>query len=265
MWFCIVLPIFAGFLVPADLEARLESFWNNLVRGDFVAASEVIQPEAREWFLSEWLLGVSTWESEGIKTRSEDQAVVAIRAVLEDPRMQVPIKVEQKWVRKGEHWFIQMPRDPSSKTVNRALFGSPGEQAVPIGTVRVVPPRLVLHYLNPLQRGTFAVQNGLAIPVEIGSCEFDRGRFRLAPESLLVEAGQSGDLIVEFIGKEEEKGLVDHIDCVLSRGDERRRLKLPVLFNHVSREARAFFGLDDEAVSRLNRRDPPAPLLHPPK
>jgi hypothetical protein len=255
-------------LVAAEAEAELResvaAYWNSLQSHDFYAALQHVEPDSRNRFIQRKREHIRDWRLEGIELVGEDQArvTVSVERYLAATREFLRVRHSQVWLFAEGRWGVRIPQ-VTSADVSRILTGSSRRRAprdLP-ETIQIAPRRIEMPFLNPVQMGSVVIQNGLDTTVRVAEIEFDADRFELVRRVETIEPGQQGRLTLRYQGDEEEKDLTSSLRFRLHLGDESHPVEIPVLYNHVDRTTRVFFGLSDEDVKNLRRGDPLTPKI----
>lgn len=262
--FLLTLNLSAGTDPEADLRASVSAYWEALQKRDLYEALQHVAPDSRNRFIQRKQDRIRDWGVEGIEFVDENRARVSlsVERFLEPTRTFHRVKHAEVWVLDQGRWQVQVPQ-VSSVDVTRMLTGasrtrSPRELPE---TIQIVPRRIEMPFLNPVQMGSVLIRNGLGTAVRVAEVEFDADRFELTRQVETVEPGQEGRLTLRYLGDEEEKDLTSTLRFQLHYGEEAVPVEIPVVYNHVNRTTRIFFGLSDEDVRNLKRGDPLRPRI----
>jgi hypothetical protein len=247
------------------LAERVTSYWKAMAQGRLTEASELVDPAARDRFLNRRTLPVVGWKIDAIRqSRTEARVTLNVKFGSIGGVGLVPGRVEQSWKRIQDDWYLEVPAATPSQ-LNRWLYGSVGPARVRSGTLSAQPSALTLHFLNPVQRGRVTLSNGLGEKVILQSCSASTGSLSVHPGFRELAPGQSAFLTVEVEGKEDEKNRSATIRCLFWGENRTIPVEVPVLFNYISAEEKAFFGLTEEQAQKLRHGDKVEATVHPPR
>ncbi len=256
---------FAGAGTESKLRSSVASYWDSIQQRDLYEALQHVEPDSRNRFMQRKQDRIRSWSIEQVEFPSENEARVflTVERLLEATQTYHAIRHAETWVFDGRRWGIRIPQ-VTSEDVSRMLTGAGrGTRARNLPeTVQIVPTQIQMHFLNPVQIGSARIINGLKTPVRIVDIEFDEERFELIRKTETIDPGGDGRLTLRFKGKEEDKDLTSWLRFRLLTGEVEEAVEIPILYNHVDRTTRAFFGLSDNDIRNLKRGDPLRPRIN---
>jgi len=246
-----------------DLESAVRSFWGALEQGDIEAEVRLVAPASRKSYLGAGYLPIRSWQLKALEPVSSDSYEVVVEAVMLADRGALPVVVRQRWNLTDDGWLLDYPI-VTGRSINEALFGRT-PPAPTESTVSLAPGELVLHFLNPVQKGRFELHNGSREAIRVVSCDDDSEFLQVHFPQRAILPGQSEEVRVEVAGGSDQKELRAAVRCRIVGDSGPTEVGATVLFNHVSAAAKAFFGLSDEAVEHLRRGGSLTPALPSPQ
>lgn len=258
----LTLNLSAGTDPEADLRASVSAYWDALRKRDLYEALQYVESDSRSRFIERKWDRIRNWELERIEFFGEWQAQVflSVERYIHVNLDLHRVSHSEVWVFEEGRWRVRIPHITSAG-INRILTGTNRVRRprdLP-ETIQIVPRRIEMSFLNPVQMGSVLIRNGLGTAVRVAGVEFDADRFELTRQVETVEPGQEGRLTLRYLGDEEEKDLTSTLRFQLHYGEEAVPVEIPVVYNHVNRTTRNFFGLSDEDVRNLKRGDPLRP------
>jgi hypothetical protein len=161
-------------------------------------------------------------------------------------------RIVQIWFYDGTDWWVQIPELPAGG-VSELLYGTGEGRKTLSRELDMVPNVLKMHFLNPVQRGNFYLRNGLEVSVELLRIQIDENRFRVTRSPGMVGPGETAQLTLEYTGEEIEKDLRSEAVLVVDCAGQERIFRREIVYNHLSPEIKAFFGLTEETARGLGR------------
>ncbi|UCF39049.1 MAG: hypothetical protein JSU96_09520 [Acidobacteriota bacterium] len=245
------------------LVERVTGYWEATISRNKVAALQFVLPSSHNVYLHLPELWFRDWKLQSVEPKSDGKSLVRISTQVTLPQFQQTFAAEvvQHWVLEGDVWYLTVPSIASSQ-VSRLLSGSVSSRGDTRG-VSVLPETLVLHFLNPVQRGSFIVLNGDEGTVEITRVELLGDDLRIVDYPSVLQPGMEGRITVEFTGSSEEKELNGVVRVTTVSQGKIATIERSVLYNHIGPETRAFFGLTEEEARLLPRGAQPQPVVKP--
>ncbi len=91
-----------------------------------------------------------------------------------------------------------------------------------------------IHFLDRRQIGRLVIANGTSSATRLLSLEYDRKRFKVLGKPDQADAQQSARVLLHYQGNETQKELRSQISLVLESLGQKKRVTVPVLYNHLS-------------------------------
>lgn len=254
-----------GLSAVTPLDVRVTGYWDALRAGRLQQAASFVDPLSRSRFLQRRSLRVVDWKLGSQRLEGQRAGVsVQVRFGGLPSGGVLPGRVEQIWKLLDGEWFLEVPT-ATPVELNRLLYGPVGSREIPRGVISAEPRLLVLRFLNPVQRGIVRLSNGRDVVATSVSCSSDSGDLDVRADLDRIEPGQSVRLTVDVRGTETKKNRSGNLTCRFEVDGRPEQIEIPVFFNVISAEERAFFGLSEEQTEALRRNEPLRPAVKRPQ